>query len=186
MSEDMTPESRARGAVVSTGGGGRVKRILFTVLLYGLLLAGCTRAEGITPAPLVTAATDQPTYVPRGTLPSTGGAAVVVQRSGGIAGTTDQWAIFPDGRVLVGRTNQFRVQPAAVTGLMAAIERRGFYTVELPPPQPCPDCYVYTITVSSGGRVHSVSWVDGQGGVPHEVLDVFNDINVFLSAPGSD
>ncbi len=166
--------------------GGRVKRILFAVVPIGLILAACTTGPGITPAPLVTAATDQPTFVPRGTLPSTGGAAVVVQRSGGIAGTMDQWAIFPDGRVQVGRTNEFHVLPSAVTGLMAAIEQRGFFSVEMPPPQPCPDCYVYTIIVSSGGQVHAVSWVDGQAGVPKAVMDVFNDINVFLSAPGSD
>jgi hypothetical protein len=163
-----------------------VKRILSAIPLIGLMLAACTSGGRITPAPLVTPALDQPTYVARGTLPTTGGAAVVVQRSGGIAGSMEQWAIFPDGRVLVGRTNEFRVQPAAVTGLMAAIEQRGFFTVDMPAAQPCPDCYVYTITVQSGGRVHSVSWVDGQSGVPSVVLDVFNDINTFLSTPGSD
>ncbi len=161
-------------------------RILLAVPLIGLMLAACTSGVRVTPAPLVTAALDQPTFVPRGTLPSTGGAAVVVRRSGGIAGTLEQWAIFADGRVLIGRTNEFHVQPAAVTGLMAAIEQRGFFTVEMPAPQPCPDCFTYTITVQSGGRVHSVSWVDGQSGVPGEVLDVFNDINTFLSTPGSD
>ena len=163
-----------------------MKRLWIGGLLAVLLLASCNSAGEITPAPLVTGPPDQPTYVPSGTLPATGGAAVVVQRSGGIAGTSDQWAIFPDGRVMVGRTNEFRVLPAAVTGLMASIERRGFYSVELGRPVPCPDCYTYTITASSGGRVHSVSWVDGQKDVPPAVLDVLDDINVFLSGPGSD
>ena len=163
-----------------------MKRIWIATLLAVLALTACTPGDKITPAPLVTGAAGATTPLPPGTMPATGGAAVIVQRSGGIAGTSDQWAIFPDGRVLVGRTNEFRVLPAAVTGLMASIERRGFFALELGRPAPCPDCYTYTITVSSGGRVHSVSWVDGQKGVPQVALDILDDINVFLSSPGSD
>jgi hypothetical protein len=163
-----------------------VKRIWIATLLAVLALTACTSGDKITPAPLVTDAAGASTRLPPGTMPATGGAAIIVQRSGGIAGTSDQWAIFPDGRVLVGRTKELRVTPAAVTGLMASIERRGFFTLELARPVPCPDCFTYTITVSSGGRVHSVSWVDGQKSVPQAALDVLDDINVFLSAPGSD
>ena len=108
-----------------------MKRIWIAALLAVLALAACTPGDKITPAPLVTGAADATTPLPPGTMPATGGAAVIVQRSGGIAGTSDQWAIFPDGRVLVGRTNEFRVLPAAVTGLMASIERRGFFALEM-------------------------------------------------------
>jgi len=167
-------------------GEARVKHIWIATLLAVLALAACTPGDKITPAPLVTGAAGATTPLPPGTMPATGGAAVIVQRSGGIAGTSDQWAIFPDGRVLVGRTNEFRVLPAAVTGLMESIERHGFFSLDMGRPSPCPDCFTYTITVSSGGRVHSVSWVDGQKGVPQAALDVLDDINVFLSAPGSD
>ncbi len=162
-----------------------MKRIWIAALLVMFALSACTSGDEITPAPLVTAAVAA-TPLPAGTMPSTGGAAIIVQRSGGIAGTSDQWAIFPDGRVVVGRTKEYRVTPAAVTGLMASIERRGFYTLELAAPVPCADCYTYTVTVASGGRVHSVAWVDGQQDVPEVALDVLDDINTFLSAPGSD
>jgi hypothetical protein len=101
-----------------------------------------------------------------------GGAVVVFRREGGIAGLSEQWTIFPDGRVQDADGNQYEIEPAAVTAMLAAIESAGFMELDNsgPPADLCCDRFVYTLAVRLGDRVHTMQTVDGAEDVPEGLI----------------
>jgi hypothetical protein len=106
------------------------------------------------------------------------GAVIVFRRDGGIAGVSEEWTIFPDGRIEDGQGNTFEIEPEAVTTMLTAIEASGF--MELDNSQPlqniCCDRFVYTLAVRLDDNVHTMQTVDGAENVPAGLTEAINAV----------
>jgi hypothetical protein len=106
------------------------------------------------------------------------GAVVVFRREGGIAGLSEQWTIFADGRVQDADGNNYEIEPAAVTAMLATIESAGFMELDnsSPPANLCCDRFVYALAVRLGDRVHTMQTVDGAEEVPEGLMSALNAV----------
>ena len=88
--------------------------------------------------------------------PAASGAVVVLQRSGGLEGTTDEWAIFADGSGQHASDGQAPVTTAGVMSpdeverLVADIQALGFFAMadDYGRDVQCADCFHYGLTVA--------------------------------------
>jgi hypothetical protein len=98
------------------------------------------------------------------------GAAITFERSGGIAGLSEHWTIYLDGRVMGPAEEEASIPAEAVSQLLAEIEAAGFF--EWPPLprslESCADCFTYSITVEYQGKTNRITLVDGQSDAPEE------------------
>lgn len=108
------------------------------------------------------------------------------QRSGGIAGASEQWTIQANGRVVSAAGDVFDVSAERVAQLLGEIDRLGFF--DLPAPDSrfgaCRDCFIYQIRVSRADEVRSVTFVDGAPETPPEFQQAASLIEAFLSGIG--
>src|SRR3990170_256215 len=49
----------------------------------------------------------------------TGTAAIVYERNGGLAGISEEWTIYPDGRILSDQGEEYLVSPERVSSLLS-------------------------------------------------------------------
>ena len=56
-----------------------------------------------------------------------GGAVIIYQRSGGLTGISEQWTVYPDGRITSAQGPEYRVSPEHVSSLLKEIESSGFF-----------------------------------------------------------
>jgi hypothetical protein len=129
-----------------------VMRRSVILVLFAVVLAGCTVGAAETPMPP--------------TVDATGGVTILFQRSGGIAPSELQWAIYSDGRVVTGEGEEKLVAADRVQALLGEIDRLG-----------------YRITVNDGGRVKTVTAVEGAADTPDTVLQIIDAINSLVAGP---
>jgi hypothetical protein len=122
-------------------------------------------------------------------LPASGpnAAVIVLQRTGGLAGVSEQWSIFPDGRVLTPKGTQSQVDAAQVSALVTALDQAGFFTLQdsYGKNSPCRDCYNYQLSVNDSGRSKTVSFVEGAGDTPPGLTAALKAINELVALSGS-
>lgn len=163
-------------------------------ILMGLALvltAGC--ASSTQAGPTLEASTlgaptrqEQPSVPAATPTPSSrsSGAVITFDRSGGIAGISEHWAIYIDGKVIGPAEEEARIPADEVSQLLAEIEAAGFF--EVPPRsrslESCTDCFTYSITVEYQGRINRITLVDGETGVPEEAWTVLERILEILNS----
>jgi hypothetical protein len=117
-----------------------------------------------------------------------GEAIVIYRRSGGFAGVSEQWTIYPDGRITAsdGRTGQVTVQQ--VEQLLSDIEALGFFELDsrYMPANTCCDRFTYEITARRGDRMHTVTTMDGTPNTPAELQQVITEISRLLAESQGD
>lgn len=149
------------------------------------LTTGCVPAPKITPTPEATtqeAPTRQDQTPTPAATPTPGsrssGAAITFERSGGIAGLSEHWTIYLDGRVMGPAEEEATIPAEAVSQLLAEIEDAGFF--EWPPLprslESCADCFTYSITVEYQGKTNRIALVDGQSDAPEEARTILERI----------
>jgi hypothetical protein len=157
-------------------------------ILFFLAVAfttGCASAAEITPTlelPTLEAPTRQDQPPTPAATPTPGsrssGAVISFDRSGGIAGISEQWTIYIDGRVIGPAEEEARIPADEVSQLLAEIEAAGFF--EWPPRprsfQTCADCFTYSITVEYQGKANQITLVDGESGAPEEAWTILERI----------
>lgn len=155
-------------------------RILLGALSVGLA-AGCSPAiepveVNLPPTLLPPTLSPAPRSVPLE-------GSVVFARTGGIAGISEQWSLFADGRVVNTQGDEFQVDASEIVALVDAMEGMGFYgwRVEVPRRNTCADCFTYSIRASYKGQSNQVDFVDAQLGVPDGVWTLLDRIQVILS-----
>ena len=151
------------------------------------LTAGCGSAGEIAPtleaptleAPTLEAPTrqDQPTN-PAATITLPGrssGAVITFTRTGGIAGISEIWSVYADGRVLGAAAEQGSIPVSEVGQLLAEIEAVGFFDWPARPRslESCADCFTYSLTVEYQGKSNRITLVDGESGAPEEAWAIF-------------
>jgi hypothetical protein len=112
-----------------------------------------------------------------------GGAVIVYQKSGGFTGITEEWTIFPDGRIVSSDGVEYVLGEEKVTTLLYEIDNLGFFEISGPGQllSDCRDCFTYRITVSSGGRTKSINYVDDQADPTDPIWETINLIESLVS-----
>jgi hypothetical protein len=172
-----------------------VSRCFVTIMLVAIL-AGCAPATP-PPAPqpqLPTQVSPLPTVPPTVLAPSatvaaegasgTSEAVIVLKRSGGLAGKTEQWSIYSDGRTQSDAGQTYAAPAAQVSTLLAAVTASGFFDLEgsYGLKATCADCMIYELTVRSDGQVKTVTVVPEATGTPEQLTKVLDQINGFLAS----
>ena len=169
-----------------------VRRLNSIVIFLAIALTtGCSSVAEITPtleATTLEAPTRQDQTPTPAATPTPGsrssGAVITFERSGGIAGISEHWTIYLDGRVIGPAEEEARVSADDVSQLLAEIEAAGFFEW---PPRPrslesCADCFTYSITVEYQGKANRISLVDGESGAPEEAWTILERILGILAS----
>ena len=152
------------------------------------ILTGLAGACGPAPAPLEQQAQASATNEPTATLvdvsTETANASIIYERTGGIAGITERWMIYLNGRVISGEGREYTADPEKVEALLSAIEQSGFFGWRQAGglPGACRDCFVHSITLAAEGRLKTISATDGSSDVPEEFWELVDSIRRFLTA----
>ena len=150
------------------------------IFLAATLMIGCASATETAPTPQAPTDQDQPPAPEATQTPDSrsSGAAITLDRSGGIAGISEHWTIYLDGRVIGPAGEEASVPAGEVNQLLADIDAAGFF--EWPPRprslQSCADCFTYSLTVEYEGKVNRITLVDGESGAPEEAWTILERI----------
>lgn len=158
----------------------------FLALVASLALAACGAAQTPSPTAVPQPATSQPPATSTATPSkgsSTAGPSIVYTRSGGIAGATVQWTIYPDGRVVTDKGEERRIDPAKAADAFSRIEQLNFFGLgDVSARGPgCPDCFKYTVTVTMGGRTSSITTFDAAPNTPAAVAQVLELVSSLVT-----
>ncbi len=150
------------------------------LLLIAILLAGCAGAAQSTTTgkgPV----DDQTSPTPGGVsqpTPDQGAPVIIMEKSGGLAGVHQKWALYASGQVVSAGQVIRLVTADQVKAALADIRKAGFYDLQADYRQAstCNDCFLYTVSVNSGGNSKTVTGVDGDAHTPAEFLQVVSEI----------
>ncbi|HLC06222.1 MAG TPA: hypothetical protein VJK02_24555, partial [Anaerolineales bacterium] len=108
---------------------------------------------------------------------------IIYQRSGGLTGTSEQWTVYPDGRITSAQGPEYRVSPEHVSSLLKEIESSGFFEMSETSGRfsPCRDCFTYRITVSHEGQVRTVMAMDAAADTPAEFWQILERIRELVA-----
>ena len=144
-----------------------MKKITVALILFGLVLAACASQGGKTK--------DEANIEP----------VIVFQRSGGLAGVSEQWSIYADGKIAIKDGKEFKIDSAQVTALLEAIQAAGFYDMKAGPgiggPSSCKDCYTYQLTVTSDKKSNSLTVQEGSKDMPESFWNIIQKINDLIA-----
>jgi hypothetical protein len=97
----------------------------------------------------------------------TDGAVIIYTREGGIAGTSDEWRIYDNGRVVINSKAKGPTQAELSEGTIGNVLRRiadsNFFDLKdsYMPLNTCCDRFTYTLTIVHDGRIKTVRTIDG-------------------------
>ncbi|MFQ6000316.1 MAG: hypothetical protein ACE5LG_01445 [Anaerolineae bacterium] len=168
-----------------------------TILLLGLILSlGILYVFSVACAPALSQVLPQGSPTPGGAkgtpvpmkipLPE-GNPLIVFRRSGGLAGVSESWFIYEDGRVVYqeemkGESATGEIEAQELAGLLALIEETGFFSFSdsYLPQNICCDRFSYGITVFKDGQSKTVTTVDGAE-APEGLWTIIGELNELLA-----
>jgi hypothetical protein len=158
-----------------------MQRYLIYTIVF-VLLSSCTiipSGPGIHPTGSVDV---QATAVRKDNKSLAEGATVTFQRSGGLAGKTEQWTIYLDGRVLSNKGTA-HVLPGDVAQLVADLSSLGIFNLKdsYGGLNVCKDCFTYTISISVDNKTKTITTTDGAPNTPAELGKILTLINDFIN-----
>ncbi len=151
-------------------------------LLVLLVLAACS--VPLAPTPTAEAPILSPGGADRPDEGLPAGAVLVLQRSGGIAGLSERWVVYADGRLENSSGRQWQAAPQEVARLVADVERLGFFELDsrYVPLNTCCDRFLYELTVRSGERSHTVTVLEATPDVPAELWEALGAVERWIAA----
>ncbi|MFQ5595793.1 MAG: hypothetical protein ACE5HA_16730 [Anaerolineae bacterium] len=171
-------------------------RVLVIGILIGILaLTACAapasspRREGTPDAETPVIAPAEVESWPSGKLGAVLGEAVIIyERSGGLAGVSEQWSIYPDGRIVAGDGREWQVEPEQVKQLTSDIKSLGFFDMsgQYMPLNQCCDRFTYTLVVRSGDKINRVTTIDAAPEVPASLWEVLGAVRSFVNNAQDD
>ena len=107
---------------------------------------------------------------------------ITYQRQGGVAGITQEWVIYPDGKIIGPGGQEMKVPPQEVIALLAkAAEIESSSLKEsYVPDNNCCDQFIYTIIVKVGDQETKVRTSDGAE-QPEQLTSFLTGIEELLS-----
>lgn len=139
-------------------------KVIYIWLLMGMLsLLACQSPD----APAATAAD---------------GAVITYQREGGLAGLSEEWQIFSDGRIIGPDKQEMRVPHDAVAPLFEPSVQRDAFANDTSyiSKDACCDQYIYTITFSASDNETTLRTSDAANH-PQSVTSLISNIEGLLS-----
>lgn len=111
------------------------------------------------------------------------GAVIVLKRSGGFAGKTEEWTIYADGRVTTNTSNAGQVSPAELATLLQTIDQLGFYSLpgSYMPLNTCCDRVTYELSVSDAGKSNQVTFLEGAPKVPASLWQITDAVTLLAT-----
>jgi hypothetical protein len=129
-----------------------------------------------------------PTLVVQSTPPAkpqaSPGALIVLQRSGGLAGTQEEWTIYPDGRIVDSTGKEAQTTPEQVAALLSQIDSLGFFELDesYVPRDTCCDRFTYVLTVQADGKTHSVTALEAEPSVPQAFWQAVQAVDQLIAS----
>jgi len=125
---------------------------------------------------------DEPKGIPGSGGMDPNGPVIVYSRTGGIAGTSERWELYPDGRVVSREGDDYQVEPQQIIDLVAAFEQAGFFEMQHPagPGGNCADCFTYEVAVRLGEKSNQLSFTDVDSNLSAEFMQTMQQLNEFL------
>lgn len=163
---------------------------LFLIVVV-LIVSACTSvpsspAPQATPAPAIPAETTEPsastdTKSETGFQP--GGVVITLVRSGGLAGKIVRWEVYGGGRITSSMGPEATVTAEQVQAVVSEIERLGFFELSGQSRMggKCADCYIYELTVRTGAKDRTLTFVPQASGTPAQVLQIMEQVNSLLA-----
>jgi hypothetical protein len=107
---------------------------------------------------------------------------ITYQREGGVAGITQEWVIYPDGKIIAPGGQEMKVPPHEVIALLAkAAEIESSSLKEsYVPDDACCDQFIYTIIVKVGDQDTTIRTSDGAE-QPDQLTSLLTSIEDLLS-----
>ncbi len=160
-----------------------MKRAIISLCLV-IILAGCATIASPTNQPGASSTEEssviQITATPGGLVVKGVDVPVItLERSGGIAGGTETWTYYADGRVVSDKHGEQKIDPAQVQSLVDDIVGLKFFDMGESPSAlgTCNDCYQYSITLTADGQSKTVTVVQGATNASAGALKVVEMIN---------
>jgi hypothetical protein len=149
-------------------GGKSMKASLLLFLAATMLLAACAPASPAAPPPTDT--------VGKGNLPEY---VISMEVSGGIAGITEEYTLFPDGRIVSSQGKEARVSAQQLAGVYASLDEHRFFEMEEDYTlfSNCRDCFTYIVTVQDGDRFKTVKAEEGTTNAPQGLWVIVREIS---------
>jgi len=103
---------------------------------------------------------------------------IVYRREGGFVGKSEEWTIYPTGRIVSSDGAEWQVPPERVAPLFTLVESPSFKSLnkKYAPAGTCNDCYTHTLTVYGQGEPQTVTFVDGAD-LPAHVQQILPELN---------
>ena len=127
------------------------------IRLLPLLIILCACATG-TPATATPGALTSPIRPTE--RPAQDDLVIFYERSGGIAGRLSQWTIYPDGRIVDGAGATTKADAGKLATLLSIARDPKTLGLTSPAGRQCPDCYAYTVRITTGGKTTTLVTYD--------------------------
>ncbi len=107
---------------------------------------------------------------------------ITYRREGGIAGITQEWTIYPDGRIVNPFEQEFQTPPEEVIALLAKLEEINSSSTQeaIIYEDSCCDQFTYTIIFKVGDRETLIRTSDGSDH-PQEVSSLLTEIKSLIA-----
>jgi hypothetical protein len=162
------------------------------LLLLFLMLAACTGILATTSAPQQDETPNReanpsiaPSMAPGEQQPGLDpGVVILLTRSGGFSGKTEQWIIYADGRITHNSGEVANVTPAQIAALLQTIDQLGFYSLQgsYMPQNTCCDRFTYELTVTNDGKTNKVTFLEGTPDLPTGLWQATDAVNQLITA----
>jgi hypothetical protein len=110
------------------------------------------------------------------------GAVIVFSVSGGFAGVSREWIIYPDGRAINRMGEEFQAEPSEIEQLLDQIEDLGILEIKDTSGglTDCRDCFTYNITFQTEAETFDFTLVEGDSETPAKLLEAAHAIDRFI------
>lgn len=165
---------------------------LFVIVLMlpaAVLMGSCgATAAPATPAPTALATTVPTTPAPSATAAQVEGWVMMLERSGGLAGTTESWAVYDTGRVVTSHGGVVQLPAEQVRTVMNALTGAGFFdwNDEYGSTSTCNDCNTFVLTLVTPEKTKTVSAVLEAQDTPANVRAAIELVHRLVSGVGEN
>jgi hypothetical protein len=141
---------------------------------------GNVTPEGQTPYPAPSQPVSEPYPGPAPEIPV--GAAILYRRSGGLAGISKEWVIYPNGRIVSQEKKEWQVTEAKVTELLTKLETLGFFELKgkFVPVDQCCDRFLYTLFAQRNEKSNTITVLEAVSDAPQSVWDALATVSQFI------
>ena len=135
---------------------------------------------GQTPYPAPSQPVSEPYPGPAPEIPA--GTAILYRRSGGLAGISEEWVIYPNGRIVSLQKKEWRVTEAKVTELLTKLETLGFFELKgkFVPVDQCCDRFLYTLFAQRNEKSNTITVLQGVSNTPQSVWEALAAVSQFI------